>query len=59
MRSLGEPAKSKKGVGGLGGEFTRPQFGARVHRRGGVVVQVDGLVRERHGGKMGRNGVRG
>jgi hypothetical protein len=24
-----------------------------------VVVQVDGVVRERHGGKMGRNGVWG
>jgi hypothetical protein len=24
-----------------------------------VVVQIDGVVRERHGGKMGRDGVRG
>ena len=32
---------------------------ARVHRRGGVVVQIDGLVGQRHGGKMGRNGVWG
>ncbi len=52
-----------EGAGGVG-ELRFPEGAhgldhAWVHRRGGVVVQIDGVVGERHGGKMGRNGVWG